>query len=120
MPTHTWRVGDLVSHVYGGNGTGEGILWRVTKVMQPQRLKLKIIPTKAPSTGTKLRIEPCFTLTGQSVRKPMVVSAYYVEYLSTIDLGLLRMQFDQLITRYIGHEAGIPEDSEPPSNSVVQ
>jgi hypothetical protein len=69
-PSNTHRVGDVVSCIYGGNGTGEGILWRVTQVK-----------------GVYVWLTPILTLTGPSSRRDIHVTYNQADAVELLELA---------------------------------
>jgi hypothetical protein len=105
MAIETYKVGDIVALVScegSGNGAGEGILWRVTKVT--------IIGNNQSNyqVWQKLRVEPCWCATGCcSLRPKTVYNTHIRQRLDFLRLGELRMQLDDLCRTALAHEAGL-------------
>ncbi len=91
------RVGDIVSYISkSGNGSGEGILWIVKKASKPDRHGHMI-----------LLIEPCFTLTGPSVRRGVKIGSYAVTLMTSTMLMVEYQRLGELAERQLAHECGV-------------
>lgn len=88
MQSNPLIPGDLIT-MSMANGTGEGIIWRIKKVI-----------------GERIKIEVIWSGTGASVLRPKLVHWRDVEKLSLIDLGLLRQSLDGLIQGYVKLKSG--------------
>jgi hypothetical protein len=100
-----WRIGDIVALVPregSGNGSGDGILWRVIKV---KNLKpWNGLPSAA------LRVEPCWCATGNtSLRAKSIHNNEVYQRIDFVRLGELRVQLDELCREALKREAGIAE-----------
>jgi len=74
-----YKVDDVVTVVHS-NGSGEGILWKVTKVK-----------------GLMLTIQPVFTVTGPSVLHVKRMLCHCVKPADVLQLCTARMQLDNII-----------------------
>lgn len=98
----SFRVGDLVTYVYGGNGTGEGIIWRVTRVWAHHQIT----------------IVPAYTVTGPSCRAPLRAHVSSVVKLDLVKLGTMRMELDDLIRKHVAESIGLTEEEAKCSSST--
>lgn len=96
-----WRVGDIVALVDregSGNGSGDGILWRV----------IKVVCTNPTRGFYKLRVEPCWCATGNTSLRPKTVpDAAIRQRVGFVRLGELRMQLEELCRESLKREAGL-------------
>lgn len=99
-----WRVGDVVALVDregSGNGSGDGILWRITK-------KMCINPVKG---YYKLWVEPCWCATGSTSLRPKSIGENQVaQRMDFARLGELRMQLEEMCRQALAREAGMEEE----------
>lgn len=94
-----FRGGDIVSYIStSGNGSGEGILWIVKKASEPDR-----------NGHQYLHIEPCYTVTGPSVRKGAKVHSYYVTLMTSTMILSEYQRLGELAKRQLAHECGVEE-----------
>ena len=108
----TWKVGEIVALVPrdgSSNGAGDGILWRVTKLVHnltfPGSSSLQGVPRV-----DQVRVEPVWTATGStSLRSKTVRTAEIRQRIGFARLGELRMQLDELCREALKLEAGIEE-----------
>lgn len=86
-----YKVGDWVTMVHS-NGAGEGIIWRVVKIVGAKRNSI-------------LKIQPFFTPTGDSVLNSKAVNFRAVRPFTLIDMCALRQRVDQIIQARIENES---------------
>jgi hypothetical protein len=95
-PLKVGTIVSLVSREGSRNGSGDGILWHVTKSVM---------------RGTKInymRVEPCWSATGAtSLRSKAITQHQVVEIVNVCRLGELRMQLDDMMRKALALEAGI-------------
>lgn len=89
MQSNTLVPGDIVSMVHR-NGSGEGVLWRVQRLVGT----------------TRVRIIPIFTATGGSVLNPKTIDYRSVERLSLSDMCFVRNELDRIIQGYVKFMSG--------------
>jgi hypothetical protein len=77
--TNPYAVGDVALMVYD-NGSGEGVIWQVTK-----------------TKDIWLWIDPILTLTGDSVLRPKKVQWDWVQPVDLVKLGAVYLQLGNLI-----------------------
>ncbi len=98
---HVFRVGDIVSYVSrSGNGSGEGILWVVKKASKPDR-----------HGNALLHIEPCFTITGPSVRNGVKTSSYHVNLMTSMKLFEEYTRLGELAKKLLARECGVEDET---------
>ena len=95
MKTNPFAVGDYVTHVYGGNGTGEGILWRVAEV------KVSI-----------LILEPAWTVSGPSVRRRRKSHWVNVKRFDLVEFGQAIRELQSMAHDRYKTLSGIPVDEQ--------
>lgn len=91
-----FKVGDIVTCIHrSGNGTGEGVLWRVAKI---------------PLKGTWLKIDPIYTVTGRSSLKSKKVQDFNVELFGMGRIGEALTELAELAQKLLRLNAGLPEE----------
>ena len=99
MKQDEYKVGDLVGLVSedgSGNGTGEGIIWRVTGAK------------KLSDTWQELRVKPAWCATGWcSLRPKKVFNTNVLQRFDYLRLGQLRLQLDDLVREALALSAGV-------------
>lgn len=94
----------LVSREGSGNGSGDGILWRITKVTPRGRPHVLL--------DASLRVEPCWCATGETSLRPKTVSGYEVRQRVGFErLGELRAQLDDLCREALALSVGVPPEA---------
>lgn len=89
--SNPYRSGDIVSAVNrAGNGAGEGVLWRVTKVQ-----------------SVWVWIKPVYSVTGPSVLRPKKVQYHELSLFGMVELGLAFQEFHELIQNHFRTKSGL-------------
>lgn len=77
------EIGEFVTHVHW-NGAREGVIWQVLA-----------------HKGSKVRIDPIFTVTGPSILKAKWVHYSEIELIDLVTLGSSRAQIDIIIQELV-------------------
>lgn len=108
-PTHRpFVVGELVALVPlegSSNGSGDGVLWRVTKVINSAG-------SRNDPRNVRLWVEPCWCATGETSLRPKNLRGYDVRQRVGFErLGVLRAQLDDLCREALALSVGIPPET---------
>lgn len=97
----SFKVGDIVALVPregSTNGSGDGILWRVTKVRCIHEARQVY----------SMRVEPCWCATGDTSLRPKTVRDHEIQQrIDFVRLGELRLQLEELCREALAHSAGV-------------